>query len=104
MLEKNPDICETTGSVNPVVCECNDCGLNDIRGLHVDVYKRQVMLSGQNTAYLMERGLGMLKRVQFVGNHYQIIHSPAEVPEAVSYTHLDVYKRQAPARRSYILC
>ena len=35
MLEKNPDICETTGSVNPVVCECNDCGLNDIRGLHV---------------------------------------------------------------------
>ena len=35
MLDKNPDICETTGSVNPVVCECNDCGLNDIRGLHV---------------------------------------------------------------------
>ena len=35
MLERNPDICETTGSVNPVVCECNDCGLNDIRGLHV---------------------------------------------------------------------
>ena len=31
MLERNPDICETTGSVNPVVCECNDCGLNDIR-------------------------------------------------------------------------
>ena len=35
MLNKNPDICETTGSVNPVVCECNDGGLNDIRGLHV---------------------------------------------------------------------
>ena len=35
MLERNPDICETTGSVNPVVCECNDAGLNDIRGLHV---------------------------------------------------------------------
>ena len=35
MLARNPDICETTGSVNPVVCECNDCGLNDIRGLHV---------------------------------------------------------------------
>ena len=35
MLERNPDICETTGSVNPVVCECNDCTLNDIRGLHV---------------------------------------------------------------------
>ena len=35
MLDKNPDICETTGSVNPVVCECNDSYLNDIRGLHV---------------------------------------------------------------------
>jgi len=35
MLDNNPDICETTGSVNPVVCECNDSGLNDIRGLHV---------------------------------------------------------------------
>ncbi|MGN0662587.1 MAG: P1 family peptidase [Faecalibacterium sp.] len=35
MLARCPDICETTGSVNPVVCECNDSGLNDIRGLHV---------------------------------------------------------------------
>ena len=35
MLARNPDICETTGSVNPVVCECNDSTLNDIRGLHV---------------------------------------------------------------------
>ena len=35
MLALCPDICETTGSVNPVVCECNDSGLNDIRGLHV---------------------------------------------------------------------
>ena len=35
MLDRCPDICETTGSVNPVVCECNDSGLNDIRGLHV---------------------------------------------------------------------
>ncbi len=35
MLEENEDIGETTGSVNPVVCECNDSRLNDIRGLHV---------------------------------------------------------------------
>lgn len=35
MLEKNDDIGETTGTVNPVVCECNDARLNDIRGLHV---------------------------------------------------------------------
>ena len=52
----------------------------------------EVMLSGQNTAYLMERGLGMLKRVQFVGNHYKIIHSPREVPEPI--TKVSVYLHQ----------
>lgn len=35
MLENNPDIGETTGTINPVICECNDMGLNDIRGLHI---------------------------------------------------------------------
>lgn len=35
MLKNNEDIGETTGTVNPVVCECNDGYLNDIRGLHV---------------------------------------------------------------------
>ncbi len=35
MLEQNADIGDTTGSVNPVVFECNDCELNDLRGLHV---------------------------------------------------------------------
>ncbi|MBR6708308.1 MAG: P1 family peptidase, partial [Clostridia bacterium] len=35
MLEQNPEIGRTTGSVNPLVCECNDSKLNDIRGLHV---------------------------------------------------------------------
>jgi D-aminopeptidase len=35
MLEANPDIGVTTGTVNPVVGECNDSFLNDIRGRHV---------------------------------------------------------------------
>lgn len=35
MMEMNPDLGDTTGSVNPVVFECNDSELNDIRGLHV---------------------------------------------------------------------
>lgn len=35
MLEDNQDIGTTTGSVNPVVFECNDSKLNDIRGMHV---------------------------------------------------------------------
>jgi D-aminopeptidase len=35
MLDQNPDIGLTTGTVNPVVGECNDGFLNDIRGRHV---------------------------------------------------------------------
>lgn len=35
MLEKNPDICNGVGTVNPLVCECNDSRMNDARGLHV---------------------------------------------------------------------
>lgn len=35
MLETNDDIGLTTGTVNPVVAECNDGYLNDIRGGHV---------------------------------------------------------------------
>jgi len=35
MLERNPAIGDTTGTVNPVVAECNDGFLNDIRGLHI---------------------------------------------------------------------
>lgn len=35
MLEQNEEIGRTTGTVNPLVCECNDGFLNDIRALHV---------------------------------------------------------------------
>lgn len=35
MLEQYPAIGVTTGTVNPVVCECNDGLLNDIGGRHV---------------------------------------------------------------------
>ncbi len=35
MLEKNKDIGKEVGTVNPVVGECNDGYLNDIRGKHV---------------------------------------------------------------------
>lgn len=34
-LEQNEDIGVSTGTVNPLVTECNDGKLNDIRGLHV---------------------------------------------------------------------
>ncbi|KYK36395.1 MAG: P1 family peptidase [Theionarchaea archaeon] len=36
MLVDNDDIGVTTGSVNPVVMECNDSYLNDIRGNHIN--------------------------------------------------------------------
>lgn len=42
MLSGNPDIGLKTGTVNPVVCECNDGFLNDIRGRHV---KREHVIS-----------------------------------------------------------
>ncbi len=35
LLEQNEDIGVTTGSVNPVVMECNDSYLNDLRGRHI---------------------------------------------------------------------
>lgn len=35
MLVDNDDIGTTTGTVNPVICECNDGVINDIRGLHI---------------------------------------------------------------------
>ena len=35
MLKDHPEIGTTTGTVNPVVMECNDSFLNDIRGRHV---------------------------------------------------------------------
>lgn len=34
-LAENPEIGRTTGTINPLVLECNDGKLNDIRGLHV---------------------------------------------------------------------
>jgi D-aminopeptidase len=35
MLKDNGDIGISTGTINPIVCECNDGYLNDIRGMHV---------------------------------------------------------------------
>ena len=52
----------------------------------------EVMLFGQNTAYLMERGLGMLKRIQFIGNRYQVIHDPSEVPEEITKVSVYLHK------------
>lgn len=47
MLSQNPDIGDTTGTVNCVVTECNDWLLNDIRGMHV---KEQDAIDAINSA------------------------------------------------------
>ncbi|WP_427339795.1 P1 family peptidase [Caloranaerobacter sp. DY30410] len=54
MLKENEDIGVTTGTVNPVVCECNDGYLNDIRGRHVK--KEHVFEAIQNADVEFEEG------------------------------------------------
>ena len=44
MLERNADIGCDTGTVNPMVFECNDGHLNDIRGLHA--FKKPSFIGG----------------------------------------------------------
>lgn len=54
MLEKNPDIGSTTGTVNPVVGECNDMFLNDVRGRFVQ--EQHVRQALENCAVEFEEG------------------------------------------------
>lgn len=48
MLERNPDIGVTTGTINLVVGECNDGYLNDIQGRHVQ--KQHVLTALQSAS------------------------------------------------------
>lgn len=54
MLNNNEDIGKTTGTVNPVVCECNDGFLNYIRGGHVK--KEHVFESLKRADVIFEEG------------------------------------------------
>ncbi len=56
MLDLDPDIGRTTGTVNPVVCECNDGYLNDIRGMHVK--GEHVRQAVDNACAVFDRGIG----------------------------------------------
>ncbi|MCI1290602.1 MAG: P1 family peptidase [Lactobacillus sp.] len=49
-LKDNPDIGLTTGTVNPVVMECNDGDLNDIRARHVTEANALSALAAAQTA------------------------------------------------------
>ncbi|MFZ3578393.1 P1 family peptidase [Virgibacillus sp. DJP39] len=54
MLEDNPEIGDTTGTVNPVVGECNDMLLNDVRAKYVE--KEHIFKALQNASLDVEEG------------------------------------------------
>jgi D-aminopeptidase len=86
-LRRNPEIGTSTGTVNPVVGECNDSFLNDIRGLHVkashvdeaiaaasvDVAQGAVGGGTGMTAYGLKGGIGSSsRRLDLDGQAYHL--------------------------------
>jgi D-aminopeptidase len=63
MLARNPDIGDTTGTVNPVVMECNDGTASDIRALAVEPGHVQLAMDGASDKFAegdVGSGAGML--------------------------------------------
>lgn len=58
MVEQSPEIGVTTGTVNPVVCECNDGFLNDIGGRHVTEQDVRAVLANASGAPVFEGNSG----------------------------------------------
>jgi D-aminopeptidase len=58
MVEQNPAIGVTTGTVNPVVCECNDGWLNDIGGRHVGEQEVRAALNSAAGGPVVEGNVG----------------------------------------------
>ncbi|HEX6483685.1 MAG TPA: P1 family peptidase [Ktedonobacteraceae bacterium] len=58
MVEQNPAIGVTTGTVNPVVCECNDGFLNDIGGRHVGEQEVRAALINASEGPVAEGNIG----------------------------------------------
>ncbi len=87
MLERNSDIGVDTGTVNPMVFECNDGHLNDIRGLHVteqhaldalknadDDFEEGAVGAGCGmSCYSLKGGIGSASRTfELYGNKYTV--------------------------------
>lgn len=58
MVEQSPEIGVTTGTVNPVVCECNDGFLNDIGGRHVTEQDVRAALTNASDKSVVEGTVG----------------------------------------------
>lgn len=54
MLDNNPEIGTSTGTVNCIVTECNDGSLNDIRGFHVS--EKDVFYALENASKAFDEG------------------------------------------------
>ncbi|QBD80359.1 S58 family peptidase [Ktedonosporobacter rubrisoli] len=67
MLEQNPAIGVTTGTVNPLVCECNDGYLNDIGGRHVGEQEVREALNSASDAGVAEGNIGAGTGMQAYG-------------------------------------
>lgn len=87
MLDGNEDIGDSTGTVNPIICECNDGEINDIRGLHVSEEDVLAAIAGAGVdfeegdlgagsgmiAYNLKGGIGSSSRiVNLAGQEYTI--------------------------------
>ncbi len=89
MLKQNPEIGVTTGTVNPLVAECNDGRLNDIQGFHVteaDVFSALAQASNSSSTEegAIGGGAGMIcfglkggigsssRRLEIFDRHYTI--------------------------------
>jgi D-aminopeptidase len=58
MVEQNPAIGVTTGTVNPIVCECNDGLLNDVGGRHVGEQEVRAALESAAGGPVLEGNVG----------------------------------------------
>lgn len=58
MLEQNPEIGISTGTINPVVGECNDGFLNDIQGRHVTEAHVRAALEGASSGPVAQGAVG----------------------------------------------
>jgi len=58
MVERHPAIGVTTGTVNPIVAECNDGFLNDIGGRHVGAAETRAALDNATDGAVSEGNLG----------------------------------------------
>ncbi len=87
MITQNEEIGAETGTVNPVVLECNDAYLNDIRGLHItkDHVREAIERASKDfdegavgagtgmSAFELKSGIGSSSRiVEIEGNKYTL--------------------------------